>query len=273
MKIIVPFLYEAKVVKPRCRKAVPVIVRDQVEVEIKEMKKSDFPVAVKVGKDSYHWDGCSLWSYYYHAAYQEKSVTVSASTVKGNTENGGETYKWSSRGAQAPFKNFWQDAIERDYRALIGNKCLGSTWLRDDYVMNKDDITYRKWESDNRDQVVEFAHRIAAGLRIYNGKMYQQSGEPFYEVTTFALSNNHGGTALFIHTTRNTSGRERYQFSALEHDTALAYATQAAESRGDTKSLPMRVNCGNKIRVFIPDAIKFKRSDDAETEVQQRLAS
>ena len=93
-----------------------------------------------------------------------------------------------------------------------------------------------------RDQVIEFAHHIAAGLRIYNGKMYQRSGKPFYEVATFGLSNKPGGTALFIETTKNTSRCERYQFSALGYDTALAYATQTTESRGDTMSLPIEVN-------------------------------
>lgn len=269
MKISVPFLYEAQIIKPRCRKYSPVVIRDEVEVEIKEMRKSEFPVALKVGSENYHWDGENIWMFDYHAEYGKSQETVSSATLKENTESCGSHQNSIRQGAQAPFKNFWTNMYKWSYSDPgYSPERIYNAWIDDSFVLNATKVEFRKWKSDNREEVIARAQEIAESLRIHNGKVYRAVGEPYYCITTFGFGNNHGGTGLFIDSSTNQTERESFEFSALEYDKALQYAKSVAGGRGDTESLPMKTNCGNKIRVFIPEAVKFRRGG-----VEERLAN
>lgn len=260
MKITVPFLYEAQIIKPHCRKYRPVVIRDEVEVEIKEMRKSEFPVAMKVGSENYHWDGEKIWIFYYNTEYGKNKETVSSATLKENTENCGSHHNSIRQGARAPFKNFWTNMYKWNYADPdFTPERIYNAWIDDCFVLNVGELEVRKWGSDNREEVVARANDIAEGLRIHNGKVYRTAGEPYYCITTFGLGNNHGGTGLFIETSINQTEREHFEFSALEYDKALQYAKSVAGDRGDTESTLLKTNCGNKIRVFIPEAVKFRR--------------
>lgn len=268
MKISVPFLYEAQIIKPRCRKSRPIVIRDQVEVEIKEIRKSEFPIAIKVGPENYHWDEETLWIFDYHLKHDKSIETVSSETVKANTENCGSHHNSIRRGAKAPFKNFWTNMYKWSYSdSDYSEERIYNAWLDDSFVVNANKVVFRKWVSDNREVIVARARQIAQGLRIYNGKMYRIAGEPYYCCMTFGLGNNHGGTGLFIHSSTNLTKRERFEFSALEYDKAFQYTKTVATNRKDTESFPIQTNCGNKIRVLIHEAVKFQGCEARQDEL------
>lgn len=248
MLITVPYIYKAEIIKPRCRKTSSVLVRDSIQVEIKETTAEELPVALRVGKDELRWDGKQLWHFNYINIHNEKPKKVKAELVKLNTENEGKDYKYSSKGADAPFFRFW-GYHTHDFE-------LRNAWLSNNDVQIKSDVVCREWVSDNKHDVETLAKTIASNLLIVDGYMFTHSSEPRYEIATFGLGNNHGGTALFIsnHYNGNIS-KDRY-FNALQFEDASEKANKIALGRGDNKSVPVKVNGGNIIEVLIKDAVK-----------------
>lgn len=257
MKITVPFLYEALVIKPRCRKPSLIILKDTIEVEINVVSSSDLPVAFKIGETELRWDGNHLWDYDYHTVHRKPPVKVLASTVKENTEAEGKTYQYSCSGAEAPFHNFWcnmKDTMNSRHDTMYHGIQSG---LKDSCAIKKEDAIFREWIDDNKDVVIENARKIAQGLLICDGYMFAPVGEPRYLICTFGLGGNHGGTGMFIEQHYNRNIPNTSYFTALEYDKACAYADSVAERRGDNKSIPVRTNCGYQIEVLVPEAVKL----------------
>ncbi|WP_415912458.1 hypothetical protein [Neptuniibacter sp. QD37_11] len=257
LRLTVPFIYEAIVIKPRCRKPSMLVIHDFVDIEIPVVDNKDFPVAFKIGETELRWDGQRLWDFDYMSAVGEETKKVPAFVVEHNTAKH-NVYRFSGASSEAPFHAFWDRSnlsIARSHGLL---QCGMNYRLTDCVSIDKEDAVYREWVADNREAVIDRAYEIASNLRVFDDYMYAPAGEPRYVAMTFGLSNNHGGTALFIdqHCNENI-GEDRY-FTALQYEEAIASATAIAEGRGDDKSLPMHTNCGNVIEVLIPEAVTLK---------------
>lgn len=87
---------------------------------------------------------------------------------------------------------------------------------------------------------------------LIDGWAWVASMEPYYEVTTFGLGHNHGGTALMV-----GHGFARDSFKLNQLEAAIAQATKVATERGDTNDLPITPH--EVFTVHIPEAIKSKR--------------
>ena len=237
MKVVVPFVYKASIIKPRCRKAIDVYVSDEVVVNIKEYKDENFLLAFKVGEQKIYFADNILFE-----QVLNEGESVDATIVKQNTESRGKGNKYSCSTELYPFFDFIKDDV------IMKND-----------VKSKDDILSicREWLSDNRDAVIKKIVLLSQDMAIFNGVLYTKTDEPIYEVGTFGLGNNHGGTALF--STRKSFSNTNYKhaFNALQYDEALRYAESVAKNRGDTDDLPMSVN-GDIIDVILPEAVKFK---------------
>lgn len=72
---------------------------------------------------------------------------------------------------------------------------------------------------------------------IYDGKVWKTCGEPMYNITTFGLGHNHGGTGFFIQYHYNPNISNKNYFNALEREKAIAYGKKVAANRGDDKSI------------------------------------
>nr|CAH7227213.1 conserved hypothetical protein [Vibrio chagasii] len=242
----VPFVYAAKIIKPRCRNPVLVFIRDSVEIKIKSLTEAQAPIAFKIGNTQIRWDGQNLWDFDYEKTATDSERVVKIEEVIENTNNP-SGYKWSMKGASAPFKNFWFPT------PLDARGCQ----LDDENVLTKADVEYREWISDEREQVADYAKKIASSLRTLNGNMYAITDEPRYSIDTFGLGNNHGGTGLFIqqHQPINSDGSNI--FNASQYNIAKKVASSIASNRGDTESLPMKTTCGKIIEVLIPNAIRL----------------
>lgn len=258
MILNVEFVYEAFIVKPRCRKPSVIVIKDAVEVEIAEATASQCPVAFRVGARELRLFNNSLWDYSYHSVVGHDAEKVLASTVLENTVNGGRTYAYSGAGAQAPFKNIWHSCSPKPVSDTRIAYSRMSHWLDDEGVIFKEDVVSQEWISDNREDVIDLIQSRAESMLICDGYIYVPAGEPAYDIQTFGLGHNHGGTAMFIGTAPKVPTQG--YFNALQYDEACKYADSVALGRGDTKNVPVKTNCGNIIEVLIPEAVTYATS-------------
>lgn len=264
VKLLVPFVYEALVKMPRCSKPSLLVLRDTVEVEVAVVDSGSFPVAFKIGDTSLRWDGQKIWDFDFECVSGQENRKVAIDEVVENTNSGGATYKWSNSGAAAPFNNYWHgfaDSMSSRHKVAF---CGMDSWLRDENVSEKKDAVYRIWIDDNRDAVKERAKEIASEMLICDGFIYRKVGEPIYEVTTFGMGNNHGGTGIYIEQPQFDVDLKEYQFNALQYKEACEYGDKVAIERGDTDSIPMMNRLENAIEVLIADAVIFNVTEKTE---------
>ncbi|WP_199438380.1 hypothetical protein [Vibrio owensii] len=268
MQLAVPFVYTAQIIKPRCKKPITTFIRDVVKVDIKERTTSEVPVAFRIGETNIRYDGKRLWALNLQTASRRIPRKVYKDEIIANTSDPHRS-EWPCSSPAAPFKNFWQSAIptldfsgKKPFSTELHNKFLDS----EDVCFHKE-LSFRKWVSDNRTDIVELAHSIAANIMIINTEAYCTTAEPRYEICTFGQGYNHGSTGLFITQSYNPNIREDFYFNANEFKQAQEKATTIASRRGDTKSLPITVNCEQEIEVLIPEAVKLKTNKELELEM------
>jgi hypothetical protein len=244
MFINVPFIYKAKIIKPRCRKPITVLVRDQVEVEIKEVSEASLPIAFKVGNWEQRFDGQHLWNINLETIYNEKPRKIYLTEVINNTLDC-SGYKWSNSGPAAPFNKFWTNIED-----FVLRTDLSHAWLKDD-ILTKDEIVAKEWVGDNRDEVISAAKAIAGKLISMNGLMMCVGREPRYEVNSFGAGRNYS-VAMFISYGYNENISKTSYFNALEFDKAQ----DSFVKRSPDKNKVAMPNCGNTIEVLIKAAVK-----------------
>lgn len=108
--------------------------------------------------------------------------------------------------------------------------------------------TRKSFEEQSAELRKEASRRL-----IVDGLVWRECGEPMYEIITFGLGHNHGGSALFVETCYNHNiSKDRY-FNALQGDEAVAAFNAIAQRRGDTDSVG---RYGKMIEVLIPECVK-----------------
>jgi hypothetical protein len=123
------------------------------------------------------------------------------------------------------------------------------------YLFEKTSKFYGFNQNDSRDEMIKKAKRCANNYLIIDGQVWEMSGEPRYQIATFGLSNNHGGTDLLIVTGYNCNLSNNAYFNAFEYDKAVEKALSVATKRGDTESID-RIKKSCVIKVLIPSAVK-----------------
>jgi len=115
---------------------------------------------------------------------------------------------------------------------------------------------YMIYSTDRTKEYCIKAYRYEAKKHlVIDGEVWQQCGEPRYEINTFGLGHNHGGTGLFVDHNYNPNIPSRNYFSALDGDKAVAYANEVAQRRGDTKDVG---KFEKMIEVLMPECVKVK---------------
>ena len=109
--------------------------------------------------------------------------------------------------------------------------------------------------SRSRELCTKKYREAAKRYLVIDGMLWQETGEPRYEVNTFGLGHNHGGTGLFVETGYNPNIPASNYFSALDGDKAVAYANMVAERRGDTDDVG---KFEKMIEVLIPEAVTIR---------------
>lgn len=248
--VVVPFIYELSIIKPRCRKPVTLLMRDSVEVEINQRTPDDMPVAIvckhfdKEQPVNLHWDGQSL---FVPLTTKNKSGEASSVTVEQFVENA-STGQGEVHSAASPFYRFWSKYASPLYYASLSDDAADGKYA------TLGDLKGRHL-SDNREQMIQRAKAIAAGYVVVDGLMMGAAAEPNYHCITFGLGMNHGGTALMDGHYNPDTTPERFYFNLLQMQEAIEYTTYVAKNRGDTKNLPIKPH--TDFTVLIPAAIRM----------------
>lgn len=115
-------------------------------------------------------------------------------------------------------------------------------------------------ESNIKEEIKSIKKK-AKSYVLFDNKVWKQCGEPMYNITTFGLGHNHGGTGFFISYGYNPNIRKENYFNALEREKAIAYGKQISLNRGDTKSVE-GMGEHDIIEVLMPEMVKRKPSKE-----------
>lgn len=229
MQINIKFNYSEITTPPRCRKPKSVHFNDgELTHHIPEVSDLEAPVAIRsTGLHSFDSDLRFIVEYRWYKGKLWTSVNLRGCSPTGYTSGG------------------------NDYTHHIPNSIIDLTQSNYDYC-NQLHLDSFKSKSD----VIDGLLIQLDSMLLINGVMYRPAGEPRYVVVTFGLGRNYGGTALFAESSYNLNiGNDSY-FNLFDRDKAMASATDIAKKRGDTKSLPMKLNMVNEFEILIPEAIQ-----------------
>lgn len=96
---------------------------------------------------------------------------------------------------------------------------------------------WRDGEHPDKKHMVAVARKETRDFLLVDGELYKVISEPRYEVVTFGLGHNHGGTGMFCSYNYNPNICKDNYFSALQGEQAVAYANKVAAGRGDTNDI------------------------------------
>jgi hypothetical protein len=247
----IPFLYEAIVIKPRCRKESLITIKDNITIEIKETSLNSLPIAFTVGDHSIRWDGEKLFT----SSLNDDKQPLNISEIIKNTQNNGSDYKYSCSTASAPFKNFWSN-FKYSYFSLSRkfniSSCGFDNILTDTVVIAKEDAVYRDWIEDNRDAVISKLNHIVNSFISVDGLIYTTANEPLYEINSFGGGHNYS-VAMFVSYGYNPNISNKAYFNSLE----LEQAKLSFIDRNPDKNASPIPNGGDFINVLIPEAVKY----------------
>lgn len=214
-------------------------VKNNVDVEIKEVAENEFPVAFIV--------------------HDYKSVYENAKCYDDFDGNG--EYKMFSEEIRTYDGKLYMPVRVRN--GAVISLCFEpleyiKELLRDyDSPIWKDEKDFTEESIIKEDDIVDCQKIIfdrAENYIIYAGKVWETCGEPMYEIVTFGLGHNHGGTGFFIQYCYNPNISNKNYFNALEREKAIAYGKKVAADRGDTDSID-RMGKYDIIEVLMPEMI------------------
>lgn len=205
----------------RCRNLKQRYVKNNMNVDIKELTETEFPIAFIIHD--------------YRSVYENAK---SYDDFDGNGE-----YKMFSEEMRTyngklfkPVRISHGTAISTNFEPLDYIKQRIQDYAP--YWKGGEDFTEKSIvkESDVEKCKDTISSR-AENYVIFDGKVWETCEELMYNVITFGLGHNHGGTGFFIQYDYNPNISNKNYFNALEREKAIAYGKQVALNRGDTNSI------------------------------------
>lgn len=147
---------------------------------------------------------------------------------------------------------------------------ISTVFENESYVIhNLERIVCKKWYIDNdiefsensviveenKKEVRRMLRNSAKHYIYFDRKFWSVCGEPRYNIITFGLGHNHGGTGFFIKYEYNPNISSKNCFSALQRNEAIAYGKSVALNRGDTESVD-EIGKYDNIEVVMPEMVK-----------------
>ena len=256
--LTIPFLYEAAIIPPRCRKPRIITLTDTVQVKVRKLTREQFPVAMMTKGINFHWDTKKLYQRlrdrHYDTCKPGAPVPLENFIDIATNPDVGDRYETTSG---TPFSNYWRQMTDTGVDGTHFNhamrQCGMLNTLSEATYSSRDDVKCREWLADNRDIVARAAQTIADEYIICEDEIYVVSNEPRYQINTFGMGGNHGGTGMFVKLSYNSNiGKDCY-FNALQYEDACKHADSIAIARGDNKSVPVRPS--DTIAVYIEEAV------------------
>lgn len=213
-------------------------VENNIDIEIAEPNEKDFPIAFIV--------------------HDYQSVYDDAKSY--DDFNGTNDYKIFAEEVRT-YKNRLYKPVRVTHGAAISLHFKSLDYIKDKLTERKPYYTQGEEfteesiikESNIEDKIKEIKQSSKSYV-VFDNIVWEECGEPMYNVTTFGLGHNHGGTGFFISYHYNGNISNKNYFNALERKEAIAYGKQVALNRGDTESVE-RMGIKN-IEVKIPEMVK-----------------
>lgn len=241
MQFSVPYYYKQQYLPTsRHRKTRGRYVLNTVEVEIAEPTEQQFPVAFVVTDYGY--------------IYEE--------------ENASPKFILHSTEIRVHNNMLWR-AVRHSERVSHGVGWMPASMivseLSCDRSYYKSDESFTEYSidmGDNRAELEDVIQQKASQYIIFAGKVWRPCGEPMYNITTFGLGHNHGGTGIFVDYYYNSNLPAKNYFSALERERAIAYGKMVAMRRGDTDDIDRIDSTPKMIEVLMPQMVKRNSAKD-----------
>lgn len=215
-------------------------------VTIKELTAEEFPIAFIIHDMKSVCEGMKCYEDYESAKCDFRMFDEEIRTFKGKL--------------YSPIRITHGSAISTEFETvenMISNieyYTVRDFWLPEaDEPFTEDSIVV----SDNSASVIKSLRSNPYAKVYFDGKLWSVIGEPRYNITTFGLGHNHGGTGFFIEYGYNPNIPSKNYFSALQRDEAIAYGKYVATRRGDTNSVE-GMGDHDIIEVVMPEMVKVK---------------
>lgn len=185
MKIKTWIKYEESYLPPRCRKLRYRECKDYINVNLKEVDRSELKLAFE--DNSYSGKGKI---YFYKGKLWCKTKMTNMGFVENLRKEGNKI--------DTPL----------DYLIWCNEHCSTHfflSWDRENYATDT-----------SREAVIKFARNRMKGYILVDGELYEQCTEPRYVINTFGLGHNHGGTGMFCEYHYNPNISRNNYFSALQ---------------------------------------------------------
>lgn len=155
----------------------------------------------------------------------------------------------------------WREATEKDIHcvneknpmsALEALVYAGVTYST--YFGRYNGYCFDESTREDREAVIARTNEDMKNYILVDGILYRSTGEPMYNICTFGLGHNHGGTGFFIDYGYNSNLSKDSYFNAADYDKAMQYAIDVAARRGDTNDVARfqedKKNECHKIKVY-----------------------
>lgn len=154
--------------------------------------------------------------------------------------NNWEVYYYNGKFYKRSFFNFnlaYDNTITNALDDLIAWRKKGSQYYAKSKNANGDICNYAEYET--KKDIVKRLKKEMSQYLIVDGVLYEMViGKPYYNIYTFGLGNNHGGTALFVSYStapkRMIRESKGWAFSINDTEKAISTAIEIATKRRDT---------------------------------------
>lgn len=155
---------------------------------------------------------------------------------------------------QATLRNICSGDFNENYQTILQAlqwwNLNGSCY----YAMHKEYNCIDFWSYENyetKDDILKRAKKDMLEYLLVDGVMYVRTYKPYYDITTFGLGNNHGGTGIFLNDNKRFD-KKKYEwlFEVEDFDNAWNYFVKVALSRGDTESVNNRDKEYYKVKIY-----------------------
>lgn len=240
MKTTIKLWYEEKYLpNKRCRKLRERAVSKDVDIEVCEVTKEEFPVAFVIHDYESVYEGAKSYSDFEgNGDYRMFSEEI-------RTYNG-KLYK--------PLRVTYGTAISTNFETLDTLKY--KLQEQAPYWKGGEDYSEESIiKESNFNEKMNSANKRAEVYIVCDGVIWETCGEPMYVINTFGLGHNHGGTGFFIEYFYNDNISAQNYFNALQREEAIAYGKKVALGRGDDKSVD-GMGDHDIIEVKMPEMVK-----------------
>ena len=250
MKLVIPYYYSISFLptKRHTRKRAGYGYKT-MNVSVTEMKEEDFPVALRVTDYKTVCSG---------SVYNDKDRN--RAKFKLFTEE----YRTFGGKLFVPFRDRHGAVIQKeprvfDKQTLIEHISHYNSWkyrcpefcFPDQVLLTDKSVILQTNEENVRKEIRRNAKRVI----LFGGHIWVEAPEPMYNITTFGLGHNHGGTGFFIDHHYNDNIPAKNYFNALQREEAMKRYIEVATNRGDTESVE-REKFEKNIEVLRPEVIK-----------------